>query len=183
MVESTSIVSGALRSDGPAPAVRSRASSSRLIAADRRWTTSARAATTRPSTGLWWRRKTGRLRRPVARDVVDAVAADQHRPDDRERLRPAVRPVLGQLQPLIYQPAEVDPLRQDRRRKQPGVRHQIALIEGRDDTAEVVRCSHPSDALANWSLLSVASHIIQLRRHLIFLLRRQNAKYVGGCCA
>ena len=41
------------------------------------------------------------------RGVVDAVAADQHRPDHRQRLRPAVRAVLGERQPLVDQPGQV----------------------------------------------------------------------------
>ncbi len=47
-----------------------------------------------------------------------------------------------------HQPAQVDPLRQHRRWQQAGVRHQIRLIEAGGDSAQIMVCSHPSDALS-----------------------------------
>ena len=99
------------------------------------------------------RRRPGRVEQPARgagpqhRDVVDAVATGEHRPDHAQRLRPAVRAVSGQLQPLVHQLGQADPFSQHRRRQQPGVRHQIPLIEAHRHPAQLMRCSHPASAL------------------------------------
>ena len=79
--------------------------------------------------------------------VIDAVTADQHRPDHRERLRAAVRALPSQPEPLVDQVAEPDALGQRRRRKQPRVRDKILLGEAHRDPGQVMRCSHLTDAL------------------------------------
>jgi hypothetical protein len=138
-----SIVSGAIRSAGPAPAAHSR---HQQLPADRVELPDV-GPLVRPQPGPDRRRRPGGVeQRPGStgaqpRDVIDAVPAGEHRADHRQRLRAAAGAVPRQVQPLVDQPGQVDPLRQHRRRQQPGVRHQIALIEGRGDTAQVMRCS------------------------------------------
>jgi hypothetical protein len=55
--------------------------------------------------------------------------------------------VRRQIQAIVDQSGQVDPLRQHRRREQPGVRHLIALIEAPGDAAQIVFCSHSAGAL------------------------------------
>jgi len=69
-------------------------------------------------------------------------SADQHWPDHRQRLRPAVRAVPGQVQPPVDQTRDVEPLRQRCGRKQTGVRHEVRLVEGRGNATQIVVCSH-----------------------------------------
>jgi len=53
-------------------------------------------------------------------------------------------PGQPQPQPGVDQAGQVDPLRQHRRREQPGVRHQIGLVEAHRHPAQIMVCSHSS---------------------------------------
>ena len=123
------------------------------------------------------------------RGVVDAVPTGQHRPDHRQRLRAAVRAVPGHGEPLLDQPGQVQALGQRRRRQQSSVRHQIRLVETHRDPAQIVRCSHPSDAL------SVQVDVVRRKTHrpcsegiCTFTARRQTSTstvdpgLVGAAC-
>ena len=84
---------------------------------------------------------------PQQRDVVDGVTAGEHRPHHRERLRAAVRAVLGQAHPSLDQLGQPNLLGQRRRRQQARCRHQIRFVVADRDPRQLVRCSHSVDAL------------------------------------
>ncbi len=128
---------------------------------------------------------------PQDGDVIDAVPPGEHRADHRQRLRTAIRALPGQAQPVADQPSQVDPLGEDCCRQQPGIRHQIALVEGRGDRAEVIRRSHPSGALSAWSDCSVARPIVPAQRSSARLRHAANdhrhsgsglGRCATGCC-
>jgi len=59
---------------------------------------------------------------------------------------------LSQAQSPVDQPGQVQPLSQHRGRQQPGVRHQIRLVEAHRHSAQIVLCSHSAGALLSGRL-------------------------------
>lgn len=169
MVESRSIVSGALRSSGPAPAAHNRDSSSRLTASSCRTLDHLCARSQLPTVDGARVASNNELLAPARSTATTSMLSMLSPPASIDpttdsALVPLLAPCLASFNRPVDQPRQIKALGQQRRREQSGVRHQIALIESRGDTAQVMGCSHPSDALSDWLMYSVARDIIPGQR-------------------
>ena len=80
--------------------------------------------------------------------ISNRISTRDHAPDQRGYLQPGrmTRP-SGHRQMPVNQLDQAAPGRQAHRRYQPGVRHQVRLIEHRGPHRNTMRQSHPRDAL------------------------------------
>jgi hypothetical protein len=72
--------------------------------------------------------------------------------------------VRGQSQPVVDQLLDAEALGQRRRGQQPGRRHEIRLVEPHIHPGQIVRCSHPSDALSTRGTCDLSNRIVPGRR-------------------
>ena len=101
--------------------------------------------------------------RPVAEDdgtrpgpqevhVIDAVGSGHHGVDDAERFVGGVRPMAVEPQPLSDELAQAPRLAQAGHQQEPGVVHQVGLVEDHRQPVAGARRSHRKGALLSRSL-------------------------------
>ncbi len=119
--------------------------------------------------------------RAVTQDahVVNAVRARDHAQHKRGHLQIAVRDTID-FHTLASEIAKADPVHQLRRRHQPRRPDQILIIEARRNRRCGRRCSHLSDGLSIWLMLSVARHIFPGQRPSDLSPRTHATKINGG---